>query len=285
MINIVKKLRSILKKNKITYLIDSDDYKDFLIYSLKDEKILGLDTEFDWRKTYFPTLCLLQIATKKNVFLIDCIKCKDLIFLKQILEDKKKLLIFHSSRSDATVLNTNLKIKVKNIFDIQIAEKLLFGGEIKNYGTLVKNYLNIFLKKSETNSNWLNRPFSSEQLSYASEDVSYLIEIYQEQKKVLKKKNLFKKTLEKSKKEVFYGNQELHISRLKKLKKISKIEKKIFLWRESYASKNNIPPSHVLRDKELKNISKEIKNHDKKSLSSIFNNKKAFQDFIIEMNI
>ena len=92
---------------------------------LKDEKILGLDTEFDWRKTYFPKLCLLQIATKKNVFLIDCIKCKDLIFLKQILEDKKKLLIFHSSRSDATVLNTNLKIKVKNIFDIQIAEKLL----------------------------------------------------------------------------------------------------------------------------------------------------------------
>lgn len=285
MINIVKKLRSILKKNKITYLIDSDDYKDFLIYSLKDEKILGLDTEFDWRRTYFPTLCLLQIATKKNVFLIDCIKCKDLIFLKQILEDKKKLLIFHSSRSDATVLNTNLKIKVKNIFDIQIAEKLLLGGDIKNYGTLVKNYFNIFLKKSETNSNWLNRPFSSEQLSYASEDVSYLIEIYQEQKKVLKKKNLFKKTLEKSKKEVIYGNQELHISRLKKLKNISKIEKKIFLWRESYASKNNIPPSHVFRDKELKNISKEIKNHDKNSLSSIFNNKKAFQDFIIEMNI
>ena len=76
----------------------------------------------------------------------------------------------------------------------------------------------------------------------------------------------------------------MHVSRLKKLKNISKLEKKIFLWRESYASKNNIPPSHVFRDKELKNISNEIMNLDKNSLSSIFNNKKALQDLMIEMN-
>ena len=60
---------------------------------------------------------------KKNIFLIDCVNCKNLGWLKNILENKKKLIIFHSVRSDATVLNTNLKIKVNNTYDVQIAEK------------------------------------------------------------------------------------------------------------------------------------------------------------------
>ena len=122
MIKIFKSYISYFKKKKEIFLINSDEDKDFVISLIEDHKLIAIDTEFEWRRTYYPILSLIQIATK-NIFLIDCVNCKNLGWLKNILENKKKLIIFHSVRSDATVLNTNLKIKVNNTYDVQIAEK------------------------------------------------------------------------------------------------------------------------------------------------------------------
>lgn len=254
MIFTLKKYISYFQKiKKDIYLVDSDHNKDFLIESLVSEKIIGIDTEFEWRNTYFPKVSLLQIATKTQILLIDCIKVKNLNFLKKILEDEEKLIILHSSRSDATVLSTNLNIKLKNTYDIQIAEKNLSKGEIKNYASIVKKYFFVHLKKTETNSNWLKRPFTEDQLSYAADDVNYLLEIYFKQKKILNK-NILYQTFKESKIESNLGNQELYISRMKRLKKPSKMEKKIFLWREQYASDLNIPTSYVFKNNNLKKI-------------------------------
>ena len=177
MIGIFKKLGFILKNKKTIYLIESEEDEDFVRESLQEEKYIGLDTEFNWRNTYFPELSLLQISTSNNILLIDCLKCKKLGFLKKILGDEKKIIIMHSARSDTTVLNTNLKIKFINCFDIQIAEKFINGGEIKNYGFIVAKYFGCKLDKSETNSNWLKRPFTRSQISYAANDVKFLINI------------------------------------------------------------------------------------------------------------
>lgn len=257
-----KKLLKIIKKilinysfkKKEIYLAELDRDKDFIIESLQQELILGIDTEFDWRNTYLPKLSLLQIATQKKILLIDCLKCETANYLKEILEDKKKLIIFHSSRSDTTVLFTNLNIKIDNIFDIQIAEKNISGGDIQNYAGLVKKYFYINLKKTETNSNWLKRPFTNEQLSYAADDVNFLLEIYKKQLKTLKKYNLYNKSIDESRRESRLGSQDLHVSRLKKLRKPSKIEKSIFLWREKYAKKLNIPTSYIFKNKDLKKL-------------------------------
>ena len=287
MINFASKINYWLKKKKEVFLIEKASDLEFLRNSIEYEKFLGIDTEFDWRNTYFPKLSLLQIATSKNILLIDCLKCKKLFFLKKILEDERKLIIFHSSRSDTTVLNTNLDIKIKNVFDIQIAEKNISGGEIKNYGSIVKNYFPVDLNKSETNSNWLKRPFSHEQLNYAAEDVSFLIDIYLKQHSKLDKLKLLKKTFKESNKEANLGNQDLHISRLKKLKKITKLEKKIFLWREQYARKKNIPTSYIFSDKYLKVLSKDL---EKNKITKIFPNgtfkhKSYLDDFIRDMKL
>lgn len=287
MINFASKISYWLKKKKEVFLIEKASDLEFLRNSIEYEKFLGIDTEFDWRNTYFPKLSLLQIATSKNILLIDCLKCKKLFFLKKILEDERKLIIFHSSRSDTTVLNTNLDIKIKNVFDIQIAEKNISGGEIKNYGSIVKNYFPVDLNKSETNSNWLKRPFSQEQLNYAAEDVSFLIDIYLKQHSKLDKLKLLKKTFKESNKEANLGNQDLHISRLKKLKKITKLEKKIFLWREQYARKKNIPTSYIFSDKYLKVLSKDV---EKNKITKIFPNgtfkhKSYLDDFIRDMKL
>lgn len=287
MINLINKILSKFKKKKDIYLIDSDQDKDFVIFSLQDESILGIDTEFDWRTTYFPVLSLLQIATPTKIFLIDCISCKNLSYLKRILENPKKLIIFHSSRSDTTVLNTNLKLKVENVFDIQIGEKNIYGGEVKNYAAIVKNYFGIDLDKSETNSNWLKRPFTDDQLSYAANDVDFLLEIHSKQLKILEKAGKLEEVFSQSKRESSLGNQDLYVSRLRKLKKASRIEKDIFLWREKQASKKNIPPSHVFKDKFLKNLANDLKNHtlDEMSLNKIFKDDLLINDFLSKLRV
>jgi ribonuclease D len=287
LLNLAKKINFWLKKKKLIYLIESSEDLKFVKNSLQSEKLLGIDTEFAWRNTYYPKLSLLQIATSKCILLIDCIKCDDLFFLKEILEDKDKLIIFHSTRSDTTVLNTNLNIRIRNNFDIQIAEKNILGGEIKNYASIVSNYFPIKLNKSETNSNWLKRPFSNKQLSYAAEDVSFLLDIYLKQIKKLKKIGILEKTFEESRKEAGLGNQKLHIARLKKLKKVTKLEKDIFLWRENFARKKNIPPSYVFYNNSLKKISKEVRSKklDKNNLSHMFKSTFYIDDFLRDLNL
>tara|TARA_B100002019_G_scaffold54384_1_gene46490 strand:- start:1525 stop:2391 length:867 start_codon:yes stop_codon:yes gene_type:complete len=287
LIDFLKKICFYLKNKKTVYFLNSENDIDFLANSLENIKILGIDTEFDWRTTYFPVLSLLQIATKNKIFLIDYLKCKDLKKLKNILEDQDRLIIFHSSRSDATVLNTNLSIKVNNAYDIQVGEKLITGGNIKNYASLVKKYFNFSLNKSETNSNWLKRPLSESQIKYAANDVNFLIEIFKKQIKILQKKSLDRKAFEASNKECSLGNQDLHISRLKKLKNASNLTKEIFVWREKYASVKDIPPSYIFKDNKLRDLSKEIslKKINKKNLIKFFRDKVDLDAFLNEMTI
>ncbi|MDA9636834.1 ribonuclease D [SAR86 cluster bacterium] len=279
----LKRIALRLKRKKEIYLIDLDQDRDFIQHLLEDEKILAIDTEFDWRRTYYPTLSLLQIATENSILLIDCIGMKNLSFLKKILENKETLVIFHSARSDTTVLFTALGIKITNVFDIQIAEKFISKSDIKNYASIVETYFPIKLLKTETNSNWLKRPFSEDQLQYAADDVEYLIGIYKKQKKILIKKNDLNLILDASRKEANAGNDDLHVSRLKKLKKAGQKEKKIFLWREKIASEKNIPPSHIFKDKQM-NLLKNIKSeNDIDNLLIILKDKILVERFLSEI--
>ena len=282
MISILKKLGFNLKNKKKIYLIESEENEEFVKESLQKEKCIGLDTEFNWRNTYFPELSLLQISTSSKILLIDCLKFNKLGFLNKVLEDKTKTIVMHSSRSDTTVLNTNLNVKLNNCFDIQIAEKHINGGEIKNYGFIVSKYCGYELDKSETNSNWLKRPLTNEQLKYAADDVNFLIFIYEIQLKKLKKLKKEKVVNLELMKEIRLGNQELHISRLRKLKKASNVEKDIFLWREKYAKEKNIPPSYVFGNKDLKKISNKIKNKEKEpyEIKKLFKDNSAAKDFL-----
>ena len=143
MLKIINKLNFFFRKKKKIIFVDDYVNTKSIEQELIKEKILAIDTEFDWRSTYFPILSLIQIATPTKIFILDCLKCANLDWLKKILEDEKKLVIFHSCRSDTTVLSKNLNIKIKNSFDIQIAEQKINGGEILNYAAIVKKYFSV----------------------------------------------------------------------------------------------------------------------------------------------
>ena len=179
-----KAFDKVLKKRKIPVISE-------LKKKLDGVSTISLDTEFDWRTTYFPKLSIIQLGFSKKIFIFDCLSFNPSEFLKGYMEENTYLKIFHSVRSDTTVLFSSLSISMTNVFDIQAAQQIIEGGEIKNYAAIVKSYLPISLKKTETNSNWLKRPFTNEQLDYAAKDVEFLVRIYRKQKKILLLDNLW----------------------------------------------------------------------------------------------
>ncbi len=279
---ILSKLK--IKKSKKFFLIDSKKSFKFFKNTIDTQHELAIDTEFNWRNTYYPELSIIQIADRNNIFLIDCLIFKDLKFIKFLLENSK-LLIFHSIRSDSTVLFSYSGIKIDRVFDVQIAEKKISDGENLNYASIVSKYFPVKLKKSETNSNWLKRPLSQSQVEYASDDVKYLIEIYRKQKNKLLSMNCYEKVLANSKLEANLGSKELYISRLSKLKNSSKIEKKIFMWREKIAMKKNVPSSYILKNNLLKKIYKVFLEEDyEKNLKKILKDDDLYLSLIHSIN-
>ena len=275
------------RKKKPLYYLNNAEGLDFLDEELSKTNILGLDTEFDWRTTYFPKLSLIQITANSKLFLIDCLDVDASKILKKYLENNFYLKVFHSVRSDATVLSKCLNINTLNVFDIQVADRLLQNSDVRSYGKIVKSFLGIELKKSETNSNWLKRPLSDNQIQYAFEDVDFLLEIYSSQKKKLKKQGNYNEVLSRSEQEATLGNSSLKKLRLKKLKKkLSLKDQKIFLWREEMAEKDNVPPTYIVKDKYLKKLSKiKIKGEfSKKEIMKIIGNSRITENFISEFS-
>ncbi len=282
----LKKIKNFFLSKKKIYKIQSSKGLNLLKKTLEKEKLFCIDTEFDWRTTYIPKLSLIQIGFEKEIFVVDCLKINPVKILKESLESDEYFKIFHSIKSDTTVLKNCLGISTKNVFDIQIAEKILNAGKIESYAKIVSKYIGNTLDKSETNSNWLKRPLKESQIKYAINDVRYLIEIFKLQKKLLNKKNKLNKVLQDSESEAKLGNQDIKVSRLqKKKKKLNNIEKKIFLWRENLARKENIPPSYLFKDKHLSELSRLSKNDTKlkKRVYKIIGNSEWTENFIFEI--
>ena len=279
----LKLKRKFFKKNKTIFYIDKSNDLDLLHKEIDKTDAICLDTEFDWRKTYFPNLSLIQISTKSSIFLIDYLKVKPKIFLKEILESSNVLKIFHSVRSDATIFNSSLKTSMKNVFDIQIAEKVINrNDEVKNYGYLVFKYTGLNLEKSETNSNWLKRPLTYDQINYAIDDVRYMFDIFFKQKNRLKEIGLFNNVLSESHKESMKGEVDLLESRLKRQsKRLNSFQKKIFIWRENKAMEMNLPPSYIFNSKDLIRLSK-ISRDDllEKKIFKVLGDTQLVKDFI-----
>ena len=277
------RLKNLFKKKKCILNIEKSEDIFQLKHAFEKEKIFCLDTEFDWRSTYFPKLSLVQLGFKNEIYILDCLKINPKNILKEPLESLDYFKIFHAARSDTTVLNSCLEVKAKNIFDIQIAEKKIGSGDIESYAKLVSKYMRKNLDKNETNSNWLKRPLDLNQLNYAAKDVEYLIDIFYMQKKILNKRGLLKTVLEDSENEAKLGNQDIKIARLKKVKrKLTYRQKKMFLWREDTARLENIPPSFLFKDKYLSKLSmlREDEINLKSKIMKIIGDTKWTENFI-----
>ena len=259
---IINFLRDYFFQKEIIYIEDQTSF-DLVLEDIQTEKMLAIDTEFIWRNTYFPKLSLVQVCTENRIYLLDCLSV-DISKIKKALSDHKIIKIFHSVRGDSSVLYNCLGIKLKNTFDTQLAEDLLNDrkGDQISLKKLVKKYFLKDISKSETNSDWENRPLRKKQLDYAAEDVRYLHTIMKIQNNKLRNLNKIDSFNSLCINEIKLGEEDFSSSRLKRYRKknrnISEIEIKVFVWRESQAEKLNVPPSHIIEDRDLRKIKKII---------------------------
>tara|TARA_Y100000589_G_scaffold113429_1_gene107786 strand:- start:1601 stop:2236 length:636 start_codon:yes stop_codon:yes gene_type:complete len=158
----------------------TNDITEELFTTYKKSESLAIDTEAMGLIHGRDRLCLIQICNELNE--ISCIKIENGIHksekIKDLLEDKKIMKIFHFARFDIAALKSNLGINTRNIFCTKIASKIARTYTNKHgLKDLIYELLNIELDKTSQSSDWGNEDnLSNHQINYAANDVRYLIE-------------------------------------------------------------------------------------------------------------
>lgn len=161
-----------------TTIIERDGQLEAVCAHVKDMAAIALDTEFLRDRTFFPRLGLIQLSTGSSHYLIDPLAIRDLDPLKDILLDQRVLKVLHACSEDVEVFY-HLSGQVPwPIFDTQIAAAFVGYGYSIGYHGIVQELMQIQLPKDQTRSNWLRRPLTRSQITYAALDVAYLLPIY-----------------------------------------------------------------------------------------------------------
>ncbi len=142
------------------------------------EPFIAVDTEFMRETTYWPKLCLIQVASETDAANIDPLAPGlDLKPLLDVLADPRVVKVFHAARQDVEIFN-NLGVIPSPLFDTQVAGMAAGFGEQIAYDALVRQMLKIDLDKSSRFTDWARRPLSDAQMSYALADVTHLAKLY-----------------------------------------------------------------------------------------------------------
>src|SRR6201995_1927865 len=135
---------------------------------------IAVDTEFMRETTYWPKLCLIQVASASAAAVVDPLAEEmDLAPLLAVVADPKVEKVFHAARQDVEIFN-NLGVLPRPLFDTQIAGMAAGFGEQIAYDALVRQMLRIKLDKSSRFTDWARRPLTEAQLTYALADVTHL---------------------------------------------------------------------------------------------------------------
>ncbi len=146
-------------------------------------RFVTMDTEFIRDNTYYPKLCLLQMAilseSYDEIALFDVLSPNmDLAPLQSIFSNPRLIKVMHAAHQDMEIFYQELGDLPKPVFDTQIAARVCGYGYQASYAGLVKGLLNISPDQSSTMTLWSRRPLSASQLSYAAADVDHLRHIF-----------------------------------------------------------------------------------------------------------
>lgn len=160
-----------------TLITDNQTLADFC---RTDSRVLALDTEFIRTRTYYAKPGLYQVYDGQQTVLIDPLSVSDLSPLWRIFHDSSRTWVLHAGGEDLELLLQQSGALPACIHDTQIAAAFLGMGSQLGFAPLVENLLDVHLEKAHARTDWLARPLSSAQLTYAADDVIYLYPIYQQ---------------------------------------------------------------------------------------------------------
>ncbi len=253
--------------NYQVHFLDRQDDFDRQMDAIARLPWVGFDTEFVGEKTFVPVLCLIQIVTEQEIFLIDTVKIKDLSRFLSIVSDPDVLKITHAGDNDYRLLFTLYGTVPQNTFDTQIAAGFVGYNYPAGFGKIVERELRVTLAKSHTVADWEARPLDPKAVEYAIEDVKYLPTLHHRLSGKLRREQRDSWAREENRKwenAAFYiidpykealAND--HIHQLNFREKVFLL--RIYAWRREKAAELNIPKESVLQSRHISTVLRSTK--------------------------
>jgi ribonuclease D len=160
-------------------LVTTTEALKLLCDRLAGEKFVTVDTEFMRERTYWPELCVVQLAGAREVAIVDAQAPDiDLAPLGDLLADQAVMKVFHASRQDIEIFVLRFGDVPRPLFDTQIAAMVAGFGDQVGYDAIVASLTGGSIDKAHRFSDWSVRPLSAAQITYAAADVTHLREVY-----------------------------------------------------------------------------------------------------------
>lgn len=235
---------------------------DQLCRRLSAEEFVTVDTEFMRERTYWPELCVVQLAGDHDVAVIDAqAEGIDLTPLGALLADTNVLKVFHAARQDIEIFVLRFGAVPTPLFDTQIAAMVAGFGDQVGYDALVSGLTGRPIDKAHRFSDWSARPLTPAQIAYAANDVTHLRDVYRRLRSRLDHDNRLEWVAEEmaalSNVGLYRADPETAWERLKprsgNRRFLGRLQT-LAAWREREAQRVNIPRQRVLRDEALTEI-------------------------------
>ena len=243
-------------------IADSTSLTKFCDRLIKSSYIT-VDTEFMRDQTYWPRLCLVQIANDHEAAAIDTLaKGIDITPLLNLFTNPRILKIFHAARQDLEIFYRLMGRLPSPIFDTQIAAMVCGFGDSAGYDTLVRKLTDETIDKSSRFTDWALRPLSQRQINYALGDVTHLRQVYIKLNEMLGQNNRHNwmdeelSILRDTKNYTFAPEDAWRRIKYRAPKpRFLAILKEVAAWREIEAQNKDIPRNRIVRDESLIEIS------------------------------
>jgi len=223
---------------------------------LAKHPVITVDTEFLRETTYYPLLCVVQMASAEEAVVIDTLAERiDLKPFLDLMADEKVLKVFHAARQDIEIVWHRAGIVPHPIFDTQVAAMVLGYGDSIAYDQLVERITGHRPDKTHRFTDWSRRPLSEEQMHYAVADVTHLRDVFAALDADLKKRGRSDwvsqemEVLTSPKTYDFHPERawERLKTRVRKPKELA-VLMEVAAWREQEAQSRDVPRGRVLKD-------------------------------------
>ena len=240
------------------------------------EPFVTVDTEFMREQTFWPVLCLIQIAGAERQAIVDPLA--ENISLKaffDLMANRKVVKVFHAARQDLEIIWLKAKLIPQPLFDTQIAAMVCGFGDQVGYEALARRIAKTQIDKSSRFTDWSRRPLSQKQLAYALSDVTHLRAIYQKLRDLLDlsgREPWLEEEMAVLTSPATYETHPEEAWRRVKFRPRSRKQLALLMavsaWREREAQERNVPRSRVLKDDAIAEIVTQAP-HDQAALKSL----------------
>ncbi|EAW27240.1 ribonuclease D [Pseudoalteromonas marina] len=245
-------------------LIQTQVQLNTFVEQIQNKPILAIDTEFMRRRTLYPEVALIQVFDGEHLALIDPLAELSLFDFWQVLKDPAVLKVLHSPSEDIEVFQKYAGFVPAPLFDTQFALQLLGEGNCMGFALMVKTLLGIEIDKSESRTNWLQRPLTTKQLDYAAADTFHLLPCFELIIDRINNADLFEIVLDESElianKRAFQTPDELLYKDIKNAWQLKPHElavlKELAIWRRNKAIRKNLALNFVLKEHNMTEIAK-----------------------------